>query len=72
MFLGLAHDRWLRGDSYDLQRQAYGSAAGAKVGLLHRFIVIIVCLELKPNSYDYRTRAHRFEMSRQRPVVLQL
>ena len=34
--------------------QACGSAAGAKVGLLHRFIVGM--FGLKPSSYDYRTQ----------------
>ena len=35
----LAYNRWLRGHSYDSQGQAWGSAAGAKVGMLHHFIL---------------------------------
>jgi transposase, IS6 family len=35
----VAHHRRLRGDSYVRKGQAYGSAAGAEVGLLHRFIL---------------------------------
>jgi transposase-like protein len=34
--------------------QACWSAVDPKVGLLHRFM--LVCLEWKPDSYDYRTQ----------------
>jgi hypothetical protein len=34
--------------------QACWSAVGAKLGL--PIFLLLVCLELKPNSYDYRTQ----------------
>ncbi len=63
--------------------QAYGSAAGAKVGLLHRFIVRMFgrdlsvsydrigdvqrAQKLKLNSYDYRTRPFAFKVATHPP-----
>jgi len=41
--------------------QAYGSAAGRRS--VYCTTSLLICLELKPNSYDFRTSCFRFQIA---------